>query len=225
MKGKTIDILGRVCRLYRQTEAEFLLIQPVDEHDSSLLDTEVDTIHQMTNKPFSLVAFKINDWNKELAPWTTPPVFGREPFGDGSRETLGYVTNTLLPYLSSHGMDAKHVLLGGYSLAGLFALWSGYQTDIFEGIVAASPSVWYPGWIEKVTDEKPKAASVYLSLGDKEEKTKHPVMSQVGDAIRKQHELLLSQGIDTILEWNPGNHFVDMDKRMAKGFARLMGND
>jgi hypothetical protein len=42
------------------------------------------------------------------------------------------------------------------------------------------------------------------------------------DAIRKMHELLLSQGIDTVLEWNPGNHFVDSEKRMVKGFVWLM---
>jgi hypothetical protein len=47
-------------------------------------------------------------------------------------------------------------------------------------------------------------------------------MAQVGNAIRKQHELLLAQAVNTILEWNPGNHFVDFEKRMAKGFAWLM---
>ena len=26
-----------------------------------------------------------------------------------------------------------------------FALWSAYRSDAFDGIAAASPSVWYPG--------------------------------------------------------------------------------
>ena len=172
MKIETIDISGRECRLYLQTVAEYLLIQPVDEHDSSLLDKEVETISQLTGKPFTLVAFKVNNWNQELTPWTALPVFGKEPFGDGAEATLGYVTSLLLPYLQSHGIDARHVLFGGYSLAGLFALWAGYHTDNFEGIAAASPSVWYPGWIEQAADNKPLATSVYLSLGDKEEKTR-----------------------------------------------------
>ena len=222
MKVETIDISGRECWLYHQAGAEYLLIQPVDEHDVSLLNKEVDIICQLTDKTFSLVAFKVNAWNKELAPWVAPPVFDKEPFGNGAVETLGYITEELLPYLRVHGMDAKHVLLGGYSLAGLFALWSGYQTDVFESIAAASPSVWYPGWIEMAADYIPMAKSVYLSLGDKEEKTKNPMMAQVGNAIRKMHELLLSQGIDTVLEWNPGNHFVDYEKRMVKGFVWLM---
>ncbi len=49
-------------------------------------------------------------------------------------------------------------------------------------------------------------------------------MAQVGNAIRKQEELLREQGVKTILEWNAGNHFVDSEKRMAKGFAWLMNN-
>ena len=118
----------------------------------------------------------------------------------------------------------SHVILGGYSLAGLFALWASYQTDRFEGIVAASPSVWFPKWIEYATINKPLAKSIYLSLGDKEEKTKNPVMAQVGNAIRKQEELLKGQVEKTILEWNPGNHFVDSEKRMAKGFAWVMNS-
>ena len=113
-------------------------------------------------------------------------------------------------------------MLGGYSLAGLFALWAGYQSDVFEGIAAASPSVWFPDWIEYASARKPLTSAVYLSLGDKEEKAKNPIMAQVGLAIRSQEKMLQEQGVNTILEWNTGNHFVDSEKRMAKGFAWLM---
>ena len=47
-------------------------------------------------------------------------------------------------------------------------------------------------------------------------------MAQVGEAIREQETILSRQGVNTILEWNVGNHFVDSEKRMAKGFAWLM---
>jgi predicted alpha/beta superfamily hydrolase len=161
----------------------------------------------------------IKDWNQELTPWAAPAVFGKVPFGSGAEKTLEFITNQLLPEVQE---NIPHLILGGYSLAGLFALWSGYQTDKFEGIAAASPSVWYPKWIDYASENKPLAKSVYLSLGDKEEKAKNPVMAQVGNAIRKQHELLTEQEINTLLEWNAGNHFVDSDKRMAKGFAWLL---
>lgn len=218
-------ISGRECYISSQLEATYLFIQPVDKHDLELLDKEVEEISRLSTKPYSLVAFMINDWNKELAPWSAPPVFGKEPFGEGAEETMLYVMDILLPTLKEKGFETNHSFLGGYSLAGLFSLWIVYQTDKFAGIVAASPSVWFPHWINYVMDRKPFSKSIYLSLGDKEERTKHPVMSQVGVAIRKQHELLVGQEIKTTLEWNVGNHFVDPEKRMAKGFVWLINND
>ena len=214
-----ISIDGRLCILYQDEAATHLLIQPIDEHDVELLDQEIEAIKKLSDKPFSLVAFMIKDWNQELTPWAAPAVFGKVPFGSGAEKTLEFITNQLLPEVQE---NIPHLILGGYSLAGLFALWSGYQTDKFDGVVAASPSVWFPQWIEYATDNKPLAKSIYLSLGDKEEKAKNPVMAQVGNAIRRQNELLTGQMDNTILEWNPGNHFVDSEKRTAKGFAWVM---
>ena len=203
------------------------MIQPVDEHDLEVLDREVDLIQSLTETPFCLVALLIDDWQRELSPWAAPTVFGKTPFGDGASETLAFISEHLLPSLTSDGVyDAGQMRLlhGGYSLAGLFALWTAYQTDLFDGIVAASPSVWFPHWIDYATDHRPHAHSIYLSLGDKEEKARNPVMAQVGNAIRRQHALLAGQKVNTILEWNAGNHFVDSEKRMAKGFAWLLNN-
>ena len=140
-----ISINGKTCFLYQDAEATHLLIQPIDEHDLEVLDQEVDAIKELSDKPFSLVAFMIKDWNQELTPWAAPPVFGKTPFGDGAEKTLEFITNQLLPEVQG---NIPHLILGGYSLAGLFALWAGHQTDRFEGIAAASPSVWYPQWID-----------------------------------------------------------------------------
>lgn len=221
MTKNEITINGKTCFLYQDAEATHLLIQPIDEHDLEALDQEVEAIKELSDKPFSLVAFMINDWNQELTPWAVPPVFGKTPFGDGAEKTLEFIANQLLPEVQE---NIPHLILGGYSLAGLFALWAGYQTERFEGIAAASPSVWYPQWVDFASENKPLAKSVYLSLGDKEEKAKNPVMAQVGNAVRKQHELLSVQEVNTILEWNAGNHFIDSDKRTAKGFAWVMNN-
>ena len=233
---KQLTVAGRTCFLYHDAEATHLLIQPVDEHDLEVLDQEVlalqasfgraEAIGNQTKTPFSLVALLIEDWNQELTPWVAPAVFGRTPFGDGASDTLKFITEQLLPSLTADGIYdmGMRLLLGGYSLAGLFALWSAYQTDLFDGIAAASPSVWFPRWMDYATEKRPLAKAIYLSLGDKEERAKNPVMAQVGDAIRKQHELLTGQEVDTILEWNAGNHFVDSGKRMAKGFAWLLNN-
>ena len=69
-----------------------------------------------------------------------------------------------------------------------------------------------------------KALVVYLSLGKKEEKVRHPLMKTVGDNIRRLYEIVSGGPSDRscTLEMNPGNHFVDADRRMAKGFAWVM---
>nr|MCR5237772.1 esterase [Lachnospiraceae bacterium] len=64
----------------------------------------------------------------------------------------------------------------------------------------------------------------YLSLGDKEEKTKNPVMASVGNKIREACAILDEHNVSCILEWNPGNHFKDADIRTAKGFLWALQN-
>ena len=228
MKKETVQISDRTCTIYKSEHPEYLLIQSIDEHDLEVLDNEVATVQSLTNKSFTLVAFEIKDWQSELTPWTSPAVFGKVPFGEGASATLSFIKDTLIPQLEQMELFDKNgmqCVFGGYSLAGFFALWSSYQTKLFGGIAAVSPSVWYPQWMEYAEKNRPLATSVYLSLGDKEEKTKNPTMAQVGNCIRKQQELLAAQGINTILEWNPGNHFQHSDERTAKGFAWLINQN
>ena len=227
MKKETVQIADRTWIMYKSEQPEYLLIQPIDEHDLEVLDNEVTTIQSLANKSFTLVAFEIIDWQSELTPWTVPAVFGKIPFGDGAIATLSFIKDILIPQMEQKQLfdkDKMKCVLGGYSLAGFFALWSAYQTELFDGIAAVSPSVWYPQWTEYAEINKPLATSVYLSLGDKEEKTKNPTMAQVGNCIRKQLELLTTQGINTILEWNPGNHFQHSDERTARGFAWVLNH-
>ncbi len=213
---------GKKCYFYGDAEAPDILIQPVDAHDLELLDSEVALIEEgVKGKPFLLAAFLIEDWNRELTPWEAPPVFGKDGFGAGAEETLRFVVEELLAEIST---QEKRLYLGGYSLAGLFSLWAAYQTALFQGIAAVSPSVWFPKWDPYIRAHEIHAERVYLSLGDKEAKVRNQVMTKVGDAIRLQHERLLESAVcrECVMEWNPGNHFVDSDKRTAKGFAWVL---
>lgn len=222
------QIIGnKCCYIYENRMASDILIQAVDGHDLEVLDREVEKIKELTHgHPFTLVAFLISDWNRELSPWEAPAVFGKEGFGAGARDTLAYVTEDLLPTIERFYPtdNEKQYFLGGYSLSGLFALWTAYQTITFRGIAAVSPSVWFPRWESFIAENEIHTARVYLSLGSKEEKTKNRVMAKVGDNIRKQYELMCKEDSvkECVLEWNPGNHFVDSEIRMAKGFAWLL---
>ena len=217
---------SKKCIGYITDTAKYLLIQPVDEHDIEVLDNEVAEILKNTDKQFSLIAFKIEDWNSELSPWEAPPAFGKKSFGSGATDTLEFIESRLIPTVKVKYdfSDEVQVILGGYSLAGLFSLWSVYKSKTFSGIAAASPSVWFSGWEEFMNNNTPLINTIYLSLGDTEEKTKNKVMSAVGDNIRKQERLLKNDNINTILEWNKGGHFSDSDLRVAKAFAWCIEN-
>ena len=223
---------GCECLIYDCGSPEVLLIQPVDDHDIEVLDSEVNRICELVNKGFTLAAFRVNDWNTDLSPWEAAPVFGDAGFGSGAEDTLKYILESLIPELTGYGSSAgtehnTELYLGGYSLAGFFSLWAAYQTDRFAGVAAVSPSVWFPGWMDFAREHSIGAPRVYLSLGDKEERTRNPVMRTVGDNIRSQLELLESDaGCNACtLEMNQGNHFREPDLRTAKGFAWLRTGD
>ena len=217
---------NKSCTGYITDTAKYLLIQPVDEHDIEVLDNEVSEILKNTDKQFSLIAFKIEDWNSELSPWEAPPAFGKKSFGSGATDTLEFIESRLIPTVKEkyNLNDEIKFILGGYSLAGLFSLWSTYKSKTFSGIAAASPSVWFNDWEEFMDNNTPLSNTIYLSLGNTEEKTKNKVMSAVGDNIRKQEELLKNNNISTILEWNKGGHFSDSDLRVAKAFVWCIEN-
>lgn len=189
----------------------------VDDHDLEGIESEVAEIQNLTDADFHLIAIKIQDWNADLSPWLAPAVFGKKDFGDGAAETLVEV-------LKICDDRNKTYIIGGYSLAGLFALWTAYQTDAFAAVAAASPSVWFPGFLDYMKANAIHTGSVYLSLGDREEKARNPVTASVRERIREAYDLMKEQGVNTILEWNRGNHFKDTDIRTAKAFAWVMIN-
>lgn len=197
---------------YGNPSASIVLIQMVDDHDLAGIESEAAEIKKRTDADFYLIAVRIQNWNRDLSPWPAPAVFGKEGFGNGAADML----NEVLKICTN---QEKTYFIGGYSLAGLFALWAAYQTDVFKGVAAASPSMWFPGFADYMRENTIHAKSVYLSLGDKEEKTRNPVMATVGDRIREAYGLLREQGINATLEWNQGNHFKDADIRTAKAFA------
>jgi hypothetical protein len=47
-------------------------------------------------------------------------------------------------------------------------------------------------------------------------------MAKVGENIESQQEVLCGKGVECVLEWNPGNHFRDPDKRTARGMAWML---
>jgi hypothetical protein len=200
---------------YGKADATTVLIQPVGEHETSGMENEVGAIRKMAGEDFKLVAVKVDHWNDDLSPWNAPAVFRGESFGNGAAATLDRIVDCCKDKRLSY-------YIGGYSLAGLFSLWAACQTEVFSGVASASPSMWFPGFLDYLKEHPIRSRAVYLSLGEKEEKVSNPVLKTVGDRIREGHELFRAQGVDCKLEWNEGNHFREPDMRTAKAFAWLL---
>jgi predicted alpha/beta superfamily hydrolase len=212
-------------KLYGRPDASNIIIQPADDHDLGGMDNEVSETARLTGgDDFCIAALFVDKWFIDLSPWEAPPVFRKDSFGSGAPDTLKFITDVMIPYLETEHPYAgsRRFYIGGYSLSALFSLWAVYQTDIFSGAAVASPSAWFPGWIEYSEQHEIKTPAVYLSLGDREERTRNQVMATVGTCIKKQEKILKDAGIDTVLVWNKGNHFKNSDLRTAAGFAWLL---
>ena len=174
MTAQTMQIGNRSCRIYGGANAEYLLLQMTGEHELQSMDYEVAAIAQ-SSRNFLFAAIPVESWNDALSPWKAPAVWGKQGFGGKAGDTLRFLMEQVIPTLEQQFPLPENVkiILGGYSLAGLFALWASTQTNQFYGVAAASPSVWFPGWMEFEQQHPMQTQHIYLSLGDKEERTRN----------------------------------------------------
>lgn len=163
-----------------------------------------------------LAAVRYTNWNHDFSPWTAPAVFGQEDFTGGGPAYLEMLLTKVVPAVRERWPDAP-LVLAGYSLAGLFAVWAAAQTDAFDGVASMSGSLWFDGFGEYMQAAACHARRVYLSVGDKEKRTRNVRMQQVEAASRTLYEQLMAQGIAATFELNQGNHFQQVPERIAKG--------
>jgi len=224
MNHHTLDIAGRECFVYAAEAPRYLLIQTLGRHERAVIDGMADLMAGATDVPFVLAAFQVFDWDLDLTPWNDPAINRDPKVGTMAGETLRYVTDSLLPALEE-AYGKLPVILGGYSLGGLFAIWSAMQTDRFTGVAAASPSLWIRDWLPYAGQHPVHADCVYLSLGDREEHVRNRAIARVGDCVRGEYDLLKDRlGPEACtLVWNIGNHFQDEDRRLAAAFSWCIG--
>ncbi len=220
MNHETTTIAGRECFIHADANPKYLLIQTLGNHERGIFDRTVELISASVDVPFVMAAFQVFDWDLDLTPWHDPAINRDPKVGTMTGETLRYVTESLIPALEA-GNGNLPVILGGYSLGGLFALWSSMQTDRFAAIAAASPSLWIRDWLAFAENHPVHTGKVYLSLGDMEEHVRNKSIARVGDSVRGEYGLLQREigPENCTLVWNPGSHFQDGDKRLAAAFS------
>ena len=116
-------------------------------------------------------------WDHDMTPWYCPPTSkGDTPCTGGATEYLMLLVDGILPQVMEH-LDTAPVFTGiaGYSLAGLFALWSAYNCDAFARVASMSGSLWFPDFVGYATshDMAKRPEKLYLSLGDTEARTRN----------------------------------------------------
>ena len=131
----------------------------------------------------SLVNVGVDLWEENFSPWCAPRVFAKGPnFGDGAQKTLDTLINQVIPWTESELTEPPaYRMLVGYSLAGLFSLWTGVSQQVacgcqpgtattpqlsgpgapyvdasvatFQRIGAVSGSFWFPGLLDYVDQQ------------------------------------------------------------------------
>ena len=176
--------------------------------------------------PFTLVAISDLDWNHDMVPWDSPPAFkNAEPCTGGADDYLRLLIDEIIPTAEKE-IDGVPRWRGvaGYSLAGLFSLYAIYRTDLFSRVGSMSGSLWFPGMKEYIFSYEPQHQPdcIYFSLGNKESKTKNPILRTFQENTEEIYAYYQRKGIDTVFQLNPGNHFVQSVERAAAGIAWML---
>ena len=174
----------------------------------------------------NFLSIAIHDWQREMSPWYAPALSkDGEAFSGGADAYLESLLTAILPWATEriHG-KASFIGIAGYSLAGLFALYALYKTDVVTRVAAMSGSFWFPRFKEfcKENTMKILPEKLYLSIGDQESKTRHPILKTMQENTEELLEYFRSLGIPCKYELNPGNHFQDVNLRCAKGILELL---
>ena len=168
----------------------------------------------------------ISDWQREMSPWPAAALSkDGEDFSGGADAYLESLRSTILPWAEERIYGkASFIGIAGYSLAGLFALYAMYKTDVFSRVAGMSGSFWFPGFKEfcKENTMKILPEKLYLSVGDQESKTRHPILRTMQENTEELLGYFRSLGIPCKYELNRGNHFQDVNLRCAEGILELL---
>ncbi len=217
VEGKSIHIYGN-----KGTAVPLILLNTFRGDGSSIFNA----LKGMTDKRFCLAVISDIVWDDEMTPWECPPLSKNDtPCTGGADGYLKKLTDKILPAIKEEiGEEPSYTAIAGYSLGGLFAIYSLFCTDQFKRAVSASGSMWFPDFTDYVRKNglKSDVDRIYFSLGDKEALTRNPILSLVEEKTAEIERAFAEKGIETVFEKNPGNHFKDADIRMAKGIAWIL---
>ena len=225
MQENVCTINGKTVTLYPAMAANqpLIVLNSYDEDEAAAVAAALRTFK---DADCNLLSVSGLNWNHDLTPWFCPPLSPRDAACTGGADDyLQVLLNGILP--QAERMIAgtpPYIGIAGYSLAGLFAVYALYQTDVFDRAASISGSLWFPDFSAYCQSHslKKRPKKLYFSLGDKEAKTRNDRLKTV----QAQTEALVNDfrdaGIAATWELNPGNHFRDAALRSAKGIRSIL---
>lgn len=192
--------------------------------DSSELFNDIERLYYKKNSSlgpaFVMISHCTSDWDRDYSPWKAE-VSGRVYDGEADR-VLERIKEKVAPAAEElYGTDPMKRITMGYSLGALASLYFFTKDSFFRACACLSGSLWFPGtvsYIKETEIEPGNGRLMYLSLGKKEIKTRHPLMKQNGEfyeeALKRFSEVL---GEDSsVFEWNNGGHGFEVTERHLK---------
>lgn len=224
METTVYKVKGKTCTLYLSAEADKPLI--VINNFRGNAESVVKEAAKLGAPEYNLLCVSDLNWDDDMTPWYCPPLSKMDSPCFGRADAyLDELLNDILP-IAKEKVSGTPAFLGlcGYSLAGLFAVYAMYKCDVFDRVGSMSGSLWFPDFKDYVlTHELMRAPDkLYISLGDKEAKSRNELLKTVQDHTETIVEHYKGLGLDVTWELNPGNHFRDPSLRSAKGLIALL---
>ena len=219
--SEVFELAGKKCRTFSAGEGGpviFVGIMPGGEEFSKIEELLADD-----EGCFTVFGFECREWNDDFSPWSFDGGNG-QVFGSGGKETLAWMKEHAIPYVRSEFPSCSELAIAGYSLSGLFALWSLYESGLFRGAACCSGSLWFGNWDKYADTHKvPENGVVYLSLGGKEPGSGNLLTASIGTQYQKQKKRLEKDSNlrAFTMVMNSGGHFSDPAGRLAKGIKWL----
>ena len=224
MEQKQFERGGKQAVLYRSEAADRPLI--VLNHYEPDAAPVLEALRWLNAPDCNLLVVGKLRWEHDMSPWACPGISKHDaPFTGGAEAYLELLLRELLP--EAAGMIRGTPLftgIAGYSLAGLFALYALYRCEAFDRAASISGSLWFPGFREYALTQplRKRPSGLYLSLGDREARTKNSVLSSVRENTEALVAHYQSLGLAPRWELNPGNHFQDAALRCARGIRAIL---
>lgn len=125
-----MSVMQLQLRIRQKTGIQPMIVVSIDSKDGQRESLSAFRFYYMTPKA-----------ERYVFPVRRGRVMNEVPAG-GAQQLHEFITKQVVPHVNEHYATNRQLFLFGHSLGGLYALWS-YTTNVYTGIVAVSPSLWW----------------------------------------------------------------------------------